>query len=146
MSRTLVCTTRKLTFTRSTFAEREPHEHPEDDHERDEPRRRPSAAPRRVRRRRRPRAQRYARATQRRWDRTRRTTASRTAASASESRTPRAVIEREPARRHVGDRDRAHARLARRDRGLGNDRHARARGDEVADEPDALDLDRHRAT
>ena len=37
-----------------------------------------------------------------------------------------------------------HAGLARRHRGLRDDRHARARGDEVADEPHTLDLDRHR--
>src|SRR5450755_2760822 len=52
--------------------------------------------------------------------------------------------EREPAWWHVGDRERPYSWLARRNGGLGDDRDARTRGDEVADEPHAFDLKRNR--
>src|SRR5690349_17380497 len=52
--------------------------------------------------------------------------------------------EREPPWRHLLDLEDARVPVDRRgDRGLREDRRVRARGDEVADEPDALDLDRH---
>ena len=50
----------------------------------------------------------------------------------------------EPPRRQVGDREDHDRRELGRNRGLGQDRHPGARGDEVGDEPDALDLDRDR--
>ena len=74
--------------------------------------------------------------------RTRVRTASCTAWSANDSCTPRAVIEREPAGRHPRDPNRANLGVIVGNRGLGQDRHAGARRDEVGDEPDSLDLDR----
>ena len=51
--------------------------------------------------------------------------------------------EREATGRHARDAHGANLRVIVGDRGLGQDRHARARRDEIGDEPDSFDLDRN---